>query len=156
MTLTRGSIRENHVTEFEEGRRIAWMPAEPRQQRPGNYGGGNSNRPVRHGPGHLHLRLDRADRQEPLSAGHHRQPTAGPAGPARGPGRRILTVYCARSSLTLHAIRRAARSADPGARDGSGRGHATLSATQRHAVEVADPCGPGCAALLQHAVRAYP
>lgn len=78
MTLTRGSIRENHVTESEEGRRIAWMPAEPRQQRPGNYGGGNSNRPVRHGLGHLHLRQDRTDRQEPLSAGHHRQPTAGP------------------------------------------------------------------------------
>jgi len=36
MTLTRGSIRENHVTEFEEGRRIAWMPAEPGQQRLGH------------------------------------------------------------------------------------------------------------------------
>ena len=36
MTLSRGSIRENHVTEFEEGRRIAWMPAEPGQQRPGH------------------------------------------------------------------------------------------------------------------------
>ena len=29
MTLTRGEIRENHVVEFEEGRRIAWTPAEP-------------------------------------------------------------------------------------------------------------------------------
>jgi uncharacterized protein YndB with AHSA1/START domain len=36
MTLTRGSIRENHVTEFEEGRRIAWMPAEPGQEPPGH------------------------------------------------------------------------------------------------------------------------
>ncbi|MGH3238528.1 MAG: SRPBCC family protein, partial [Streptosporangiaceae bacterium] len=36
MTLTRGSVRENHVVEFEEGRRIAWMPAEPGQQRPGH------------------------------------------------------------------------------------------------------------------------
>lgn len=36
MTLTGGSIRENHVTEFEEGRRIAWMPAEPGRQRPGH------------------------------------------------------------------------------------------------------------------------
>jgi uncharacterized protein YndB with AHSA1/START domain len=36
MTLTRGSIRENHVVEFEEGRRIAWMPAEPGQERPGH------------------------------------------------------------------------------------------------------------------------
>jgi uncharacterized protein YndB with AHSA1/START domain len=29
MTLTRGAVRENHVVEFDEGRRIAWMPAEP-------------------------------------------------------------------------------------------------------------------------------
>jgi uncharacterized protein YndB with AHSA1/START domain len=37
MTLTvDGSVRENHVTELEEGRRIAWMPAEPGQQRPGH------------------------------------------------------------------------------------------------------------------------
>jgi hypothetical protein len=36
MTLTGGAISENHVTEFEEGRRIAWMPAEPGQQRPGH------------------------------------------------------------------------------------------------------------------------
>ena len=36
MTLTRGGIRENHVTEFEEGRRIAWMPAEPGRPRPGH------------------------------------------------------------------------------------------------------------------------
>ena len=36
MTLTAGSIRENHVVEFEEGRRIAWMPAEPGKERPGH------------------------------------------------------------------------------------------------------------------------
>jgi len=36
MTLTRGAIRENHVVEFEEGRRIAWRPAEPGQQPPGH------------------------------------------------------------------------------------------------------------------------
>jgi len=36
MKLTRGSIRENHVVEFEEGRRIAWMPAEPGKERPGH------------------------------------------------------------------------------------------------------------------------
>ena len=37
MTLTHdGSIRENHVTEFEEGRRIAWRPAEPGQRPPGH------------------------------------------------------------------------------------------------------------------------
>jgi uncharacterized protein YndB with AHSA1/START domain len=31
MTLTLGSERENHVVEFEEGRRIAWRPADPGQ-----------------------------------------------------------------------------------------------------------------------------
>ena len=36
MTLTRGGIRENHVVEFEEGRRIAWLPAEPGQRPPGH------------------------------------------------------------------------------------------------------------------------
>jgi uncharacterized protein YndB with AHSA1/START domain len=36
MTLTRGAIRHNHVVEFEEGRRIAWMPSEPDQPRPGH------------------------------------------------------------------------------------------------------------------------
>ena len=29
MTLTIGAVRENHVVEFVEGRRIAWKPAEP-------------------------------------------------------------------------------------------------------------------------------
>ncbi|MBH0778096.1 SRPBCC family protein [Nocardia bovistercoris] len=28
MTLTNGAVRVNHVVEFEEGRRIAWKPAE--------------------------------------------------------------------------------------------------------------------------------
>jgi uncharacterized protein YndB with AHSA1/START domain len=37
MTLTRdGAIRENHVVEFEEGRRIAWKPAEPGREPPGH------------------------------------------------------------------------------------------------------------------------
>jgi uncharacterized protein YndB with AHSA1/START domain len=36
MTLTRGGIRENHVVEFDEGRRIAWRPAEPGQPPPGH------------------------------------------------------------------------------------------------------------------------
>lgn len=31
MTLTSGSVRDNHVVEFEEGRRIAWRPADPGQ-----------------------------------------------------------------------------------------------------------------------------
>lgn len=36
MTLTKGEVRENHVVEFDEGRRIAWRPAEPGQEPPGH------------------------------------------------------------------------------------------------------------------------
>ena len=37
MTLTGGgNVRENHVVEFEEGRRIAWMPAPPGEPTPGH------------------------------------------------------------------------------------------------------------------------
>jgi len=36
MTLTRGAIRENHVVEFDEGRLIAWRPAEPGREPPGH------------------------------------------------------------------------------------------------------------------------
>jgi uncharacterized protein YndB with AHSA1/START domain len=36
MTLTMGSVRENHVVEFEEGRLIAWRPAEPGATPPGH------------------------------------------------------------------------------------------------------------------------
>ncbi|PPJ06470.1 polyketide cyclase [Nocardia nova] len=36
MTLTNGSVRENHVVEFEEGRRIAWLPAESGHRPPGH------------------------------------------------------------------------------------------------------------------------
>ena len=32
MTLTKGAVRENHVVEFDEGRLIAWKPAEQGQQ----------------------------------------------------------------------------------------------------------------------------
>src|SRR5947207_210372 len=34
MTTTKGNVRENHVVEFEEARRIAWRPAEPGQEPP--------------------------------------------------------------------------------------------------------------------------
>jgi uncharacterized protein YndB with AHSA1/START domain len=58
MTLTRGAVRENHVVEFEEGRLIAWTPAEPGREPPGRRPGrggsrrgtcgvGSSSRPVR-------------------------------------------------------------------------------------------------------------
>jgi uncharacterized protein YndB with AHSA1/START domain len=36
MTLTNGAVRENHVVEFEEGRRMAWTPAEPGKKPPGH------------------------------------------------------------------------------------------------------------------------
>ena len=36
MTLTHGGVRENHVVEFDEGRLIAWMPAEAGRKRPGH------------------------------------------------------------------------------------------------------------------------
>jgi uncharacterized protein YndB with AHSA1/START domain len=36
MTLTKGNVRENHVVEFDEGRLIAWRPAEPGQEPPGH------------------------------------------------------------------------------------------------------------------------
>lgn len=36
MTTTTGNVRENHVVEFGEGRRIAWRPAEPGQDPPGH------------------------------------------------------------------------------------------------------------------------
>ena len=35
-TLTMGSVRENHVVEFDEGRLIAWRPAEPGRRPPGH------------------------------------------------------------------------------------------------------------------------
>jgi len=36
MTLTNGADRENHIVEFEEGRRIAWLPSEVGKQPPGH------------------------------------------------------------------------------------------------------------------------
>ena len=36
MTLTTGAVRENHVVEFDEGRRIAWRPSEPGSPPPGH------------------------------------------------------------------------------------------------------------------------
>jgi len=36
MTTTKGVIRENHVVEFVEGRRVAWLPAEPGKEPPGH------------------------------------------------------------------------------------------------------------------------
>lgn len=36
MTLNYGAVRENHVVEFDEGRLIAWQPAEPGAVPPGH------------------------------------------------------------------------------------------------------------------------
>ncbi|MGH3543063.1 MAG: SRPBCC family protein, partial [Mycobacterium sp.] len=36
MRNTNGNIRENHVVEFEEARRIAWLPSEPGRRPPGH------------------------------------------------------------------------------------------------------------------------
>ncbi|HET7474657.1 MAG TPA: SRPBCC family protein [Dermatophilaceae bacterium] len=36
MVLAKGAVRENHVVEFAEAHRIAWLPAEPGQQPPGH------------------------------------------------------------------------------------------------------------------------
>ncbi len=36
MTLTTGGVRENHVVEFEEARRIAWRPSEVGRRQPGH------------------------------------------------------------------------------------------------------------------------
>jgi uncharacterized protein YndB with AHSA1/START domain len=36
MTLTTGVVRENHVVEFEEARRIAWHPSEVGRRQPGH------------------------------------------------------------------------------------------------------------------------
>jgi uncharacterized protein YndB with AHSA1/START domain len=36
MSFTQGEVRENHVVEFDEGRLIAWKPAEPGRTPPGH------------------------------------------------------------------------------------------------------------------------
>jgi uncharacterized protein YndB with AHSA1/START domain len=36
MTITLGTVRENHVVEFDEGRLIAWRPSEQGQPQPGH------------------------------------------------------------------------------------------------------------------------
>lgn len=36
MTTTKGNVRANHVVEFEEGRRIAWLPSAVGEEPPGH------------------------------------------------------------------------------------------------------------------------
>ena len=40
MTLTNGGVRENHVVEFTEARRIAWTPSEAGEPPPGRHRNG--------------------------------------------------------------------------------------------------------------------
>ena len=82
MTLTHdGAIRENHVVEFEEGRRIAWRPAESGKRPPGHLWRWELEPARITHPGHLHLRLDPADRPEalPASPGDHGRQAPGVA-----------------------------------------------------------------------------
>ena len=50
MTTTKGHTRENHVVEFEEGRRIAWRPGGRVENHPVTCGGGCSSRSTRRIP----------------------------------------------------------------------------------------------------------
>lgn len=63
MSLTNGKVRENHVVEFQEGRRIAWKPAEPGREPPGHcWVGARTDRTVADA-GHPRVRLDAAHRR---------------------------------------------------------------------------------------------
>ena len=44
MTLSGGKVRQNHVVEFDEGRRIAWRPPRSAPNRRDTCGGGCSSR----------------------------------------------------------------------------------------------------------------
>jgi uncharacterized protein YndB with AHSA1/START domain len=46
-----GAIRENHVVEFDEGRRIAWRPAEPGERLPGHLWRWELEPAAHHAPG---------------------------------------------------------------------------------------------------------
>ena len=92
MRTTKGNVRENHVVEFEEGRRIAWRPAEPGAgaARPPLALGARAGRRRAH-PGHAHLRLDPAHRRAAPAARprhHGAQRLHGVGGPA-GRARRV-------------------------------------------------------------------
>jgi uncharacterized protein YndB with AHSA1/START domain len=50
-TLSNGGVRENHVVEFEEGRLIAWRPAEVGQPQPGHLWRWELELRTSHGPG---------------------------------------------------------------------------------------------------------
>ncbi|GAB3878216.1 hypothetical protein GCM10029964_028570 [Kibdelosporangium lantanae] len=50
MELTNGQVRANRIVEFEEGRRIAWLPSEPGKEPPATCGGGNWTRSTKPGP----------------------------------------------------------------------------------------------------------
>ncbi len=95
MRLTTGSVRENHVVDFAEGRRIAWRPSEVGQPPPGHLWAWDSGAA---GPfantGDPHLRLDRPNGRAAASSrpGDHSREIAGLARSARRPGTRMLNA----------------------------------------------------------------
>ena len=104
MTLTTGAVRENHVVEFEEGSRIAWTPAEPGRRPPGHLWRWELERRRIPHPGHLHLRLDPADRQEPPPARpvNHGRKAPGLPRPARRPRERNVSAFRDRTCQTAY------------------------------------------------------
>ena len=85
MTLTSGSIRENHVVEFDEARRIAWTPSGIRPATAGAsvaLGARAAGRQPH--PGHPHLRLVAIDRSEspPARPRYDEREASGISGPA--------------------------------------------------------------------------
>ena len=96
-TVHTGTDRENHVVEFAEGRLIAWRPAEVGQApaRASLALGARADRRGAH-PGHPHLRLDPAHRQQPRQARpqHQFRTAACVARPARGGRHGRLTTGC--------------------------------------------------------------
>lgn len=94
MTTTKGNVRANHVVEFDEGRRIAWRPAEPGQEPPGHLWRWElePDRLVAHAC-HPHLRLDATDGRDalPTCSGDHGRQTSDLAGPTRRPRRAWLS-----------------------------------------------------------------
>jgi uncharacterized protein YndB with AHSA1/START domain len=87
MRITTGSIRENHVVEFDEGRLIAWMPAEVGRKRPGHLWRWELE-PL----GASRTRVTHTYDARPVD---HRKQAPGLAGPPRGSRRKLLTASSA-------------------------------------------------------------
>ena len=94
MTLTTGAVRENHVVEFEEARRIAWHPSEVGRRQPGHLWRweleplGDSRTLVTHT---YDWTLLTDKNRLPRGQVHHTSPAQGLPRPPRRPGRILLT-----------------------------------------------------------------